>query len=267
MPKALFLSLSGLISLVPGSVLSYRREAPRPDVVFWAVTAAAVAGPTAAAVAQLGDTWQTGLSLALWISVAASMAIFALLALIDREAWRLMPLLLPYLLLLGVLATVWSNVPGRAGLSAPPDAWLTAHIAVSVATYGLCTIAAVAGAAVLLQERAVKRKRPSALTHRLPSISDASRLQLRLLAASEGVLALGILTGMAEQRLTSGHLLEFDHKTLLSILAFAVIGLLLVVHQRTGLRGQRAARLVLLAYLLLTLAYPGVKFVTDVLIG
>ena len=30
---------------------------------------------------------------------------------------------------------------------------------------------------------------------------------------------------------------------------------------------RRAARVVLIGYLLLTLAYPGVKFVTDVLIG
>jgi ABC-type uncharacterized transport system permease subunit len=34
-----------------------------------------------------------------------------------------------------------------------------------------------------------------------------------------------------------------------------------------GIRGKRVARLALLAYLLLTLAYPGVKFVTDVLMG
>jgi ABC-type uncharacterized transport system permease subunit len=46
-----------------------------------------------------------------------------------------------------------------------------------------------------------------------------------------------------------------------------VIGILLLARYRNGIRGRRAARLALLAYLLLTLAYPGVKFVTDVLIG
>jgi ABC-type uncharacterized transport system permease subunit len=62
-------------------------------------------------------------------------------------------------------------------------------------------------------------------------------------------------------------LLRPDHKTILSLLTFAVIALLLVLHHRGGLSGRRAARYVLVAYLLLTLAYPGVKFVTDVLIG
>jgi ABC-type uncharacterized transport system permease subunit len=40
-----------------------------------------------------------------------------------------------------------------------------------------------------------------------------------------------------------------------------------LAHQRVGLRGRRAARVALFAWLLLTLAYPGVKFVTSVLLS
>ncbi len=261
------MSLSALVALVPASVWSFKGASSRRDPVFWAVLCAATAGPAAVSVVQLMGPWQSGFSLALWMSIAASMAIFVGLSLSVREAWRLAPLLAPYLLLLGILATLWSNAAPGPPLTLRPDTWLALHIAISVATYGLCTLAAVAGAAVLVQERAIKRKRPSALTHRLPSVADASRLQGRLLAASAVVLGLGIVSGMAKQYLTTGHLVEFDHKTLLSILAFAVIALLLFLHRRSGLRGQRAARLVLLAYLLLTLAYPGVKFVTGVLLA
>jgi ABC-type uncharacterized transport system permease subunit len=53
----------------------------------------------------------------------------------------------------------------------------------------------------------------------------------------------------------------------LTIAAFVVIGGLLVCHYGSGVRGKMAARIVLLAYLLLTLGYPGVKFVTDVLMA
>ena len=81
------------------------------------------------------------------------------------------------------------------------------------------------------------------------------------------VMAFGLVTGMAVQYFATGTLLEFDHKTLFSLLTFAVISLLLFARYRRGLRGRRAARLVLLAYLLLTIAYPGVKFVTDVLLA
>jgi len=62
-------------------------------------------------------------------------------------------------------------------------------------------------------------------------------------------------------------LVAFDHKTVLSLAAFAVIGALLFAHKRVGLRGRRAARIALCAWLLLTLAYPGVKFVTSVLMA
>ena len=72
---------------------------------------------------------------------------------------------------------------------------------------------------------------------------------------------------MATQYLISGRLLVFDHKTVFSLLAFVVVGLLLWLQWRTGLRGRRAARFVLSAYLLLTLAFLGVKFVRDVLLS
>ncbi len=81
------------------------------------------------------------------------------------------------------------------------------------------------------------------------------------------MLILGVCTGMATEHFDRGVLLKLDHKTLLSLLTVALVIGLLVAHHRSGLRGRRAARLVLLAYVLLSLAYLGVKFVTDVLIA
>ena len=80
------------------------------------------------------------------------------------------------------------------------------------------------------------------------------------------VLGFGLLSGMAAQYYQTGQLIEFSHKTALSIVTFAIILILLAVHIRTGIRGRRAARYFLVAYLLITLAYPGVKFVTDVIL-
>jgi ABC-type uncharacterized transport system permease subunit len=51
------------------------------------------------------------------------------------------------------------------------------------------------------------------------------------------------------------------------LLAFALIVGVLVLHRLTGLRGRAAARWVLGASLAMFLAYPGVKFVSEVLIG
>ncbi len=145
--------------------------------------------------------------------------------------------------------------------------WLDAHILVSILTYGLATIAAIAALAIFQQERALKRREPSPLSANLPAIADAERLQNRLLWLSAIVLAAGLLTGVGTLYSETGQLFTFTHKTIFAVAAFAVIVALLIVHNLTGLRGRRAARIVLLIYLLLTLAYPGVKFVQDILIG
>ncbi len=261
------LSLTALLALVPASLLPFRRGGGRRDLAFWAVLGVAVAGPLAYSLVRLAGPWDTGISMALWLSIAVSIVLFAAVAAVSREAWRLTAILAPYLCLLGILAMAWAHVPEQGALSRPKDAWIVVHILVTMTSYGLATIAAVAGAGVFVQERALKRKRSTALSRLLPSIADGERLEVRVLALAELGLGVGILTGMALQYFATGQILVFDHQTLLSVLAFILIGLLLGLHYRSGLRGRRAARWVLVAYLLLTLAFLGVKFVTDVLIG
>jgi ABC-type uncharacterized transport system permease subunit len=261
------LSLSALASLLPATLLPFVRHAARADTLFWLLLGAALAGTSALCVVLLGAQWQTGLAATLWLAVAVTLGLFGLLVAVKRDAARLAPLLLPYLVILAALATGLGPLSAPQAPLAGPDGWLAAHIAVSVATYALCTLAAVASCAVFVQERALKRRSPNAFTRMLPSVADAERLEVRLLGASEAVLGLGIATGISELYVTSGAIFTVSHKTLLSVLAFVVIGVLLLLHYRSGLRGRRAARIVLVAYLLLTLAYPGVKFVTDVLLA
>ena len=265
MSENLLFGLSAVASMVPTALLSWRRDRGR-DSLYWMLLAVAVAGPLAWVAAQMSGAWLTGLSTTLWVTVAASMALFAVIAVINPEAWRLTPLLVPYMTCIGLLAIVWQQAPG-ASTGEAPSGWIRVHILLSVTTYALVTIAAVAALAAFLQERALKAKQPSALTRHLPSVADAESLLVRLLVLGEIVLALGLATGMATQYGETGSLLTFNHKSVLTITAFAVIGALLAVHYRSGVRGRMAARVVLLAYLLLTLGYPGVKFVTEVLIS
>jgi ABC-type uncharacterized transport system permease subunit len=265
MPVNLLLSITAVLALVPATVATLGAKFGRGPA-YWALLAVALTGPLLRAFTALTPIWNTGLSGALWLTMAVSLALFAALAAVTRDAWRLTPLLLSYLILLGIAAAVWETAPERPLLPAP-GAWLAIHVLVSLVTYGLLTIAAVAGVAVLVQERALKRKQSGPLNQMLPAVAACETLQARLLAASEIVLGLGLVTGMATEYFVTGRLLVLDHKTLFSILAFVLIGLLLLVEARTGIGGRRAARFILLAYLLLTLAYPGVKFVTDVLLA
>lgn len=263
----MWLSLVALGTIVPALAQAFRDGASR-DAVFWAALAFAIAGPALLVVEHSGPAWQTGLSATLWITIAATLTLYAIAAAAFRHAWRLTPLVAGYMLLLAACAIVWQDTSGGA-LHAGTDerAWVNVHIATAVATYGLVTIAAVAAGAAVLQEWALKRKRPTLLTRLLPSVADCDALQFKLLQYGEAVLSIGLATGMALQYRETGALLAVSHKTILTLAAFVVIGLLLVAHGWAGVRGRRAARIALLGYLLLTLGYPGVKFVTEVLMG
>ena len=251
---------------MPVAFVACRPNSAR-DSVFWFATAVAVAGPSAWSVILLSGEWRTGLSSSLWVTIAACMVLYSILAAATREAWRLAPLLIPYLILMGIIAVILSQEPERLLSVQVPLAWIEAHILFSVLTYAVLTVAAVAGVAVFLQERAMKNRQPTKVTALLPSVAAAEIMQVRLLIATEIILGLGITTGMTSQFLETGILLEFSHKTLFSTIAFIVIGALLLIHFRTGMRGRRASRYALIAYLMVTLGYPGVKFVTDVVIG
>jgi ABC-type uncharacterized transport system permease subunit len=264
MPIPVVYGLSAVVALFPAWLYVMRGGGRVP--IFWALLVVALAGPVSWAAVQLIGQWQTGFSAALWLTIAVSIVLFAGIALANRSAWRLAPLLLPYLAILGVLAMIWQNAPGRPLSGAAAEGWLIAHIVVSEITYALITMAAIAGLAILLQERALKAKRPTTLTRRLPAVADAERLQVGLLVAGEAVLGAGLVTGFVTLYSTAGTVLKFDHKTVLALVAFAVIGALLGLHFLAGMRGRRATRLILIGYLTITLAYPGVKFVTDILI-
>lgn len=265
--SSLILNIVALLALIPAALVALRGNDGR-NATFRLTLALAVIGPALWGVSLIGGQWQTGLSVTLWVSIAATAALFALLCLGSTQGWRLAPLLMPFLMAVGLLASLVHWVEEAPPLTGQiPAAWLDLHIIVSVLTYALLTLAAVASLATFLQERALKHKAPTHLTRMLPSVADSEAMAGRLLLASEVILGLGLITGMASQYFESGRLLALSHKVLLSLLAFGLIGLLLIGHRVCGVRGRMAARVVLLAYLLLTLAYPGVKFVTQVLLS
>lgn len=266
MSATLAAGIGAAAALIPALAIAFIPRESR-DALFWSAVAVAVFGPGIWTWMQLADSWSTGLATALWLNVAVTMVLFAALAAISAQGWRLITLLAPYVLVLAVLAVAWQAAPERPFLGSAPAAWIRVHIVVSVAAYALLTLASVAALAVFLQERALKQKRRGRLSAALPPVADSESLQLGLLRATALGLAVAVLSGMATEYFEVGRVLVLNHKTVLSLLTLFVVAGLLAVHRRTGMRGRRAARVVLLAYLLLTLAYPGVKFVTDILLA
>ncbi len=264
---ALLLGATAAMALTPIALMAWR--GPINAWLFWLLHGVALSGALAAIAQQVTMGWSERLSLALWLSLVVVLLLYPLVAMRWRGATALAPLLYPYLLLLAIGATLLEpgHLPAAGGQALQVSTWLAAHVVFALIAYGLVTLSALSGLAVVLQELALKRRRPGRLSSMLPALADGERLQMSLLAWAEVGLALAIASGMAHQILTDGVLLRLDHKTLLVLLGFLVIALLLILARQAGLRGRRAARIVLTAYLLLTLAYPGVKFVSDLLAG
>lgn len=264
------LETAGIIGLVPFSLVALRGQFDRP-MIFWLLWLVAVTGACAVVWQLMQAGWQAGLVASLWVVVAATLVVYGLIAALDRSALGLSALLAPYLLLLACLA-------GLAGLVAAPESsaatsisWFAVHILLAVGSYALMTIAAIAALAVVLQERAMKQRRQGWVMRHLPPVAATEHLQQRLLWLAAIAMGLALASGVANEFMDTGRLLvlphQMAHKILLSVLAFLVILIFLVLHQATGLRGRLAARWLMTGYLLLTLAYPGVKFVRDVLLG
>ena len=227
------------------------------NLVLWLLLAAALAGPAALVLSEIQAGWQAGLSPNLWATIAATLLVFAVLCLVRPGAYRLGGLLLPYLVVSAALAIAFSGAPNAEGPPIEEGLWFPVHVVLAVASFAVLTLAAIAGAAVMLQEHALKRRAQIGWTGQtLPPLADAEGMQIRLLTWAAILMAAALATGAANEVLMTGQLL-----------AFALILVLLFLHQRTGLRGRHAARWLLVGYLLLLLAYPGVKFVRDVLIG
>lgn len=266
MALSFFFGLAALAALVPAAVQPFQRR-QGGDGPRWALLILAAAGPSLWSFSLIAGHWRADFAVALWVSISASLLCYLVLCVINTNARALAPLLLPYLFLLGLAATVFQTQDAGIANAVAPSAWVIIHIICSVATYALVTLAAVAGLSVFLAERALKAKASNRLTQVLPAVMDAERLQVGLLVAAIMILAAGLLSGVVLELGETGRILVADHKTVLSIGAFVVIAGILLAHGKSGIRGRAAARIVLLAYLLLTLAYLGVKFVTDVLVG
>lgn len=267
MQASLIPQFAALLAMLPLTAAAVSARLGR-NILLWLLLAAALVGPAALVASQITSGWQAGLSANLWASIAATLVVFGVLCVVRPGAYRLSGLLLPYLVVSALLAIAFSGAPNAEGPVVAEGLWFPVHVVLAVASFAVLTLAAIAGAAVILQEHALKRRAQIGWTGQtLPPLTDAEGMQIRLLTWSAVLMAAALATGAANEVLVTGQALAFTHKILLAFLAFALILALLYLHHRTGLRGRHAARWLLVGYLLLLLAYPGVKFVRDVLIG
>jgi len=138
------------------------------------------------------------------------------------------------------------------------------HVAIALIAYSVLSIAAILALLLAAQERALRHRRFDRWLQALPPLTLTESLLFRLIGAGFVMLTLTLLSGILfVDDLFTQHLI---HKTVLSILAWIVFGILLFGRWRYGWRGRRAVNLTLTGMAILLLAFFGSKFVLEVVL-
>jgi ABC-type uncharacterized transport system permease subunit len=137
-------------------------------------------------------------------------------------------------------------------------------VTVALLAFSVLSIAAVLAILLAVQERALRHRQFGNWLRALPPLTLTETLLFRLIAAGFVLLSLTLLTGILfVDDLLGQHL---AHKTVLSIIAWLVFGVLLYGRWRHGWRGRRAVNLTLIGMGVLLLAFFGSKFVLEVIL-
>lgn len=168
------------------------------------------------------------------------------------------------LALLGAAAVLVATFfPGKA-LDVSASTWLPLHLALGIASYGLF------GAAVVhawLITRAERQIRQASDPQAGVPLLTLERLTFRFVMAGFALLSATLLAGLLFSENLYGRAWKWDHKTVLSTLAWLCFGVLLIGRARFGWRGRTARRVLYAGAALLVLAYVGSRFVLEMVLG
>jgi ABC-type uncharacterized transport system permease subunit len=195
-------------------------------------------------------------SLVTWIIVLVLM-----LSTLTKPVENLGIILLP----LAAIAIVLDMRYESAHFLAADASWgLRVHVLISLLAYSLLTMASVQAILLAIQDHHLHSGHPGGFIRALPPLQTMEALLFEMIGAGFLLLTISLFSGfmflddMFAQRLV--------HKSILSILAWLVFGLLLWGRYRFGWRGQKALTWTLVGFVVLMLAYFGSKFVVELLL-
>lgn len=226
---------------------------------FWALGSGLLALAT-----HLLVLWQNQLDFRLLQAVSwvgFGMAVLAAPGLL-KARWRVLTAVAAALAALSVLLPLLS--PQGPG-SGPRNWQIDLHIALALAAYAALSLATVQALLVRHQEQALRRHQPPLWGRiALPPLSTTEQQLFRWIQVGFVLLSLTLLSGILFIRdWFTQHLV---HKTVLTLFAWVVFGVLLLGHLTQGWRGRQAARWTLAGMILLLLAFFGSKFVLEVVL-
>jgi len=178
-------------------------------------------------------------------------------------------LLIPMAAISVLLPLAFHGIPMAAEGTGPA---LRVHLAVSVLSYSLFTIAALLSIVMTAVDRHLRQpardssRRMGGLLSQMPSLLALESLLFRQLAAGFILLTASLVSGIVFSEELFGRPLRFDHKTVFAILSWGIFAGLLLGRYAFGWRGRVAQRWLFTGFFMLVLAYVGSRFVFEVVL-
>jgi len=235
---------------------------PRLDPIAWTLSLAAIVAHSDALVHMMRINGPFSIGLFEAISLLAwTLAVLACLICIERQN-RVLGAILLASAALGAAATG----TGQPSTETTAPGWeLTAHILLSMGAAALLFAAAVTALLLVFLDRRLRTRRIADLPSVLPPLDALEKVMFRLIGAGFALLTLALFTGFVfVTNLFTQHLI---HKTVLSLIAWTIFGVLLIGRIRFGWRGRSALGWTLSGFGVLALAYFGAKFVLENVLG
>jgi ABC-type uncharacterized transport system permease subunit len=193
--------------------------------------------------------------------VAWTILLLLMLSALTKPVENLGIILLP----LAALAIALELIFPSSHFLASNSPWgLRIHVLISLIAYALLTMASVQAVMLAIQDHHLHARHPGGFIRALPPLQTMESLLFEMIGIGFVLLTLSLFSGflfledMFEQRMV--------HKSVLSIAAWFVFGLLLWGRYRFGWRGQKALTWTLVGFVVLMLAYFGSKAVLELIL-
>src|SRR5476649_1276484 len=238
---------------------------PRLEPLAWVLVLLSIIGHSDAIMQmmRLNGRFSIGVLEALSL-LGWTLGVLACLISIDKQN-RVLGAILLLSAAVGAAAGASMTGAGRSYTEATAGWELTAHILLSMGAAALLFAAAVTALLLVFLDRRLRARRVADLSGGLPPLDALEKIMFRLVAAGFGLLTLALLTGfLFVTNLFAQNLVQ---KTVLSLIAWLIFGVLLIGRLRFGWRGRSAVRWTLSGFGILAVAYFGVKFVLEDLFG
>lgn len=140
-----------------------------------------------------------------------------------------------------------------SGYENQPSDLLVIHIVSAVASYGAFSLAGAFSTMYLIQSRLLKQKRWHSMYFRLPALDTLDRLAYRSVSIGYPLLTVAMALGVVWQKLSLGHYIFLDSKTMMTLTVWLLYGLYIFLRTKSGWGGNSLARFSIICFLCILL--------------